>query len=435
MPAFHPSRRARARRTIPNARPALLVWIALLGGCPETENQRTQPYANQTDKSNGDAQLIGASACRQCHADVAEVHATHPHAAALSPVSGAAPELPVGPGVPDPPDGFEWSDISYLIGGNHRKACFVSSDGFILTTGVTGVATQYNLAFAPNGTTAGFAPLDPDSLDSRPLDFDEFSHRTTGPVDFDPSEPRNQDSRRGILGTWSEPGVQCEACHGPGGAHFSTADRRVVVHTDRIFVDGTGQQTCKACHSRPFGGGSTTILARNGFIRDQQQATELRASGGHSAFACTICHDPHRALSAGDGLRNTCTVCHGDATMGGHRGKVYRRSSDGYTESLACESCHMPYATLSAASATTSVAPTGRIGDVRTHIFRVSTTADADYRTFLTDDESAVRLDAQGRAAVTADYVCLRCHNGAGVFELTAARAAEIAPHVHDFPE
>ncbi|MCG3126900.1 MAG: hypothetical protein CHACPFDD_01755 [Phycisphaerae bacterium] len=416
---------------------ALLVpLLALFAGCPADDNQRDQPYANQSDKSNGGAALIGASACRQCHADIAEVLATHPHTSALSAVSGAAPELAIGPGVPDPPAGFEWSDIAYLIGGTARRALFVGSDGFVLTSGATGVDTQYNLAFGPNGTPAGFVPFVSDSAEPLALEFEDFSHRTTGPVEFDPGAPRNQDSRRGILGTWSEPGVQCEACHGPGGAHFRTVNREVEIHTDRIFVDSSGRQTCVGCHSRPFGSGGTTILAEGGFVRDQQQASELKASGGHAAFACTICHDPHRSLVQGEtGLRNTCTVCHTDVTMGGHRGKVYRRSSDGYTEALACESCHMPYATLSAGSAGPSVVPAGRIGDVRTHIFRVSAEPDADFRAFLTDDQAAVRLDAQGRAAVTVDYVCLRCHNGGGVFVLTASRAAEIAPHVHDFPE
>ncbi|NUQ50721.1 MAG: hypothetical protein HUU27_12510, partial [Phycisphaerae bacterium] len=80
------------------------------------------------------------------------------------------------------------------------------------------------------------------------------------------------------------------------------------------------------------------------------------------------------------------------------------------------------------------VGPAARVGDTRTHIFRIAADAGgAD--AFLTDNGTHVRLDAQGRASVPTDYVCLRCHNGIGnVFELTPARAAEIAARIHELP-
>ena len=110
-----------------------------------------------------------------------------------------------------------------------------------------------------------------------------------------------------------------------------------------------------------------------------------------------------------------------------HAGKVFRRA-DGYEEVLRCESCHMPYATRAGSS---NLFGLGRVGDVRTHIFRIST-APVDYQGFISAEGSVVRDDA-GRAAVSVDFVCLRCHNDSvdGLFSLSVERAAEIGQNLH----
>jgi len=43
-----------------------------------------------------------------------------------------------------------------------------------------------------------------------------------------------------------------------------------------------------------------------------------------------------------------------------------------------------------------------------------------------------VARDANGRAAVTLDFVCLRCHNGVGnAFELTVTSASAVTATMH----
>jgi hypothetical protein len=415
---------------------ALLGIGAVAGGCPRGEETNPPGFENSSDKTNGGARLVGASSCVQCHTEIAKLHATHGHAHALKPTQGGPPSYPEaapGAGVPNPPTGMEWTDIAYVVGGYRNSANFVGQDGYLLTTGTTGVDTRWNLKFPANGTIAGFAPYEPAAVAPMPFDYSCFQCHTTGAA-FDPDDPQNQDGRPGIIGTWSETGVQCEACHGPGGGHFRTNNGSVVIDTSRIFVDPDGSQTCVQCHNRPFDDRSGAILAREGFIQNQGQWPELRASGGHATFACTICHDPHRSLAVDHdaALRNTCSVCHHDATMAGHGGKVFRRGD--YSEPLGCESCHMPYATRNAHSATeATVGPLGRMGDTRTHIFRISTEA-TNYTGMLTADGKQVLRDSQGRAAVTVDFVCLRCHNEFGPFALTVERAAEIAGHIHELP-
>ena len=419
----------------PLAMAVAMTGAGLVGGCPPSPESNPPGYQNSADKSNGGARLVGASSCVQCHTEIAQLHATHGHAHALKTVQGGPPNYPPAPnaGVPDPPPGMAWTDISYVAGGYRNSANFVGQDGYLLTTGQTGVNTQWNLAFPPNGTVAGFVPFLPDATGPTPFDYSAFRYLTTGAA-FDPNDPHNQDGRPGIIGTWNETGVQCEACHGPGGGHFRTQNGTVVIDTARIFVDPNGSQTCAQCHTRPFDDQSGTIPASNGYILPPAQWPELRASGGHKSFACTVCHDPHRSLAAdrATALRNTCTACHSDMSMAGHLGNVFRKGD--YVETLSCESCHMTFATRQAHNATEAVVGSlGRAGDTRTHIFRIDTRP-IDFTGMFTPDGSRVLRDTEGRAAVTVDFVCIRCHNGGDLFELSVERAAEIAGQIHQLP-
>ncbi|MBL8880113.1 MAG: hypothetical protein JNG88_13425 [Phycisphaerales bacterium] len=429
-----------ARRITALGLPAIAAFT-LLGGCPPAPPGEADlpSFANGTDKTNASASYVGSAACKQCHSDIATIYANHSHAHAITTIRGAAPTFPNAAqtgGVPNPPDGFSWANISYVIGGYSKAARFINQNGEFLTTGLTSVLTQWNLPFDPNGANAEFASFLPAATGATPLDFNTFAPRTTGPVRRTDENPLSQDNRPGIEGAWFENGAQCEACHGPGGNHFFTAAGRVVIDRSRIFVDPSGDESCRQCHAYPFGDTSGEIAARDGFIAPLQQASELSASGAHARFSCTTCHDPHHSIVAdrGSAIRNECGACHSTQNMAGHRGAVFERGD--YRETLTCESCHMPFAVKDASSATAAVAgPAGRIGDTRSHIFRLSVEA-ADHTAFLTDDGGSVRRDPDGLARITVDYVCLRCHNGQGnVFSLTVARAAEIAGRVHDFPE
>lgn len=419
--------------------PIALIAAAAVGGCPGEGYPLIDGAlrANRQDATNGGAPFVGSSACRQCHSAYAEQHDQHGHAFALRPVLGTAPATPTfapRAATPEPPPGYAWTDVAYAIDGFAKSTAFVDADGFLITDADAGRAIHWLLAVPTNGTTPTFAPAGPMLPTPAAFDFDFFAARTTGPARFDESSPQFQDGRRGVRGTWHEAGVQCEACHGPGGGHFTAAGGQIRIDLSRIFVDADSSQTCAVCHARPFGSLSREILAADGFILDQQQWSELQASGAHARFACTVCHDPHRStlVDRAAAIRNDCTSCHRDTTMAGHDGETFARGD--YIEPLTCVSCHMPLATRSASTGTEQfTGGIGRIGDTRTHIFRISVD-DANPTAFLTADGAAVLRDEQGRAAVSVEYVCLRCHNGDGLFELTPARAAEIAGQVHRLP-
>lgn len=413
-------------------RKTLIAGTAGLAGACTPPAPVESDYANINDPTNRGAKFVGSASCVQCHANVAAMHQRGAHANALTPVLGEGPAFPTddaSAGVSDPPQGLSWRDVSWVLGGFRKGAQLLGVDGHFLTTGVSGVATQFNLDFPPNGTTAGYSDFLADRADPLPFDFATFRRVTTGAVAQDAAAPEFFEGRAGFLGTWSEAGVACEACHGPGGGHFSAEGSDVRIDRGAIFVDPNGASTCKTCHSGAFDASDRQIRTVGGFVAPFQQANELLASGAHASFSCGTCHESHQSSSVerAAAIRNECRACHADVNMALHDGKVFRRQ-DGYAEVLSCESCHMSYGVKRFSSGAFGL---GGAGDTRTHLFRINTQP----QTFAaaTDEAGNLRLDGVGRAGMTVDRVCLRCHNDAvdGLFSLTVARAAEIGPNLH----
>lgn len=405
------------------------LTLGLLAGCPlPPDDGATAIYNNTTDRTNDGATYVGSAACMACHSDIAANHSLHAHGNALKGIQDGTPTYPndaTWAGGFDPPDGKQWTDVAYVIGGHLRKAKFVDTDGFVMTDGVEGVNTQWNLAFPDNEATAGWTVHLADQVDPPPYDYDCFVCHVTGAVESDPGDPVFQDNRPGMSGTFVELGVQCEVCHGPGSNHAPNPGAR------DLFVD-TVSTTCRECHITSYKSEDTTLLASDGYIIEAQQWVELQASGGHAGFSCLYCHDPHVSANydTENAIINDCDSCHADYDMAFHEGVVFVRGD--YVEVMNCRSCHMPYATRAAtAAAAAVVGDDGWMGDTRTHVFRIDTD-EVDYETMFSADGSEVALDTLGQAAVTVDFVCLRCHNGLGnAYEFTVREASSIARSSH----
>jgi hypothetical protein len=308
----------------------------------------------------------------------------------------------------------------------------MDGNGYQITTGLTGQPSQWLISQPPVGITPQFAEYKPDATGPTSFSYSCIKCHTTGSMPQDESNPMFQENRPGFLGTWQEPGIGCEACHGPGSNHIPNPFARM------NFVDLDGSQTCGKCHGKPSDADRGDVSVSNGFISHNQQWDELRASGGHRGFQCGYCHDSHLSTTYDreNALRNQCPACHGEQNMALHKGKVFT-SATGYTETLTCESCHMPFAALVGNPVPPSVVGEfAHIGDIRSHVFRISSDQ-ADYHAALTPDGESLKLDSQGRAALTADFVCLRCHNSVSLpnIAFTPQRAGEIACCVHDETE
>lgn len=317
------------------------------------------------------AAYVGSKTCAQCHADKYQEFIESGHPFKLNKVVNGEPPKYFSDGkvnVPDTPAGWTWDDVSWVIGGALWKARWIDNDGYI----VTGDAVQYNLA---NGSWVAYHASDP--VGTKP--YNCGSCHTTGWVSIEDGGV-HQDGLPGMWGSFAEPGIGCEACHGPGGRHVATLSKTEI-------VKDTSSALCGKCHVR---GDPATIPASGGFIRHHEQYNEM-LSAGHKVLTCVTCHDPHvsaRREMPGAIVRE-CTDCHDPAE--------YKKPTNFHTQITECETCHMPHASKSA------VAVNKYTGDVRTHIFKINPAADGQ---MFNEDGSL----ANGATGVTLAYVCYQCH-------------------------
>jgi len=271
------------------------------------------------------------------------------------------------------PEGLTWDDISYVIGGNRTKALYLDDEGYIYT---------------PNRGENQFNVLTGEWVDyhaGQTVNYDCGSCHTTG---YDAGG--TMAGLPGITGSFALPGVQCEHCHGPG-------DEMASGNTDPAF--------CGTCHRNNVD--DNVISAAGGYILSEGQYNEFLA-GAHASRECVTCHNPHQ--NAEYGIVRECSDCH-TSIAASYAGTTMD------TYGVECKDCHMSYATLSAD-------PLGpHMGDTRSHIFYINTDPNAN---MFSADGSTVAMTG-GKAAVTMDFACQRCHTTAALGEL-----AKFAEDFHD---
>lgn len=334
---------------------------------------------NVTLQPMGSRVYVGSSACKSCHGTLYDEYQKSGHPYKISKVDGQPPSLPFS-SVPLTPAGYSWADITYLIGGYGWKARFVDRQGYI----ITGNAVQYNLA---NQKWAAYEAAK--SPGTKP--YTCGACHTTGWQATGAAGP-HQDNLPGMHGTFSEPGITCEACHGPGSNHVITRSA-ADIEVDR------SSEACGSCHFRDS---QHRIAAKvsngKGFIEHHEQYDEL-ISAKHAALKCVDCHNPHRStINKQGGVTRTCESC--------HAAQAAKKKHGSFIGGPTCVDCHMPKATKSATNTNVYQA------DLHTHIFKIKTDAVDQSDMWYTEGTGTF---AQGH--VTLDFACYGCHkdvNGVG---------------------
>ena len=154
-------------------------------------------------------------------------------------------------------------------------------------------------------------------------------------------------SSRGFNPAHAEAGLGCEACHGPGAAHASTADEKKIKGGGSIFNPATlapadSIDFCGACH-RTFGDVTQAANPANdsSVVRFQPYRLEKSRCWRETEDArltCVACHDPHRPLVREDtSYDKNCLRCHGSGmTSTTQAGKACPTGAK-----TRCVSCHM----------------------------------------------------------------------------------------------
>jgi len=89
------------------------------------------------------ADYVTSKVCASCHSDISDAVNMSGHAYKLNPVvNGQPPEYPFTE-VLNPPEGYTWDDITYVIGGFNWKARFIDKNGYIITGADENATTQH----------------------------------------------------------------------------------------------------------------------------------------------------------------------------------------------------------------------------------------------------------------------------------------------------
>lgn len=255
-------------------------------------------------------------------------------------------------------------EIKYTIGSQWKQRYLVQKDGIYYIA-----PTQFNI------DTSRWVNYHEKDWDKRPWLLKCGGCHATG-VNLDKE-------------SFEEPGVGCEACHGPGSHHAAlpateTFKKRATIVNPSKLTGGVAVQICGSCHNR----GTSTKHKGSGWAvgykpgralesyyksiqlgdkhlystglskgHHQQYIDWKRSKHADSGVSCLTCHVVHqlgnpqfhsKTKVEGDKL---CVSCHEQvAAVGAHSVHSFGN----------CANCHMPRVAKSAES-----------GDIRSHLFTV----------------------------------------------------------------
>ena len=140
-----------------------------------------------------------------------------------------------------------------------------------------------------------------------------------------------------------EPGVRCEACHGPGQRHVEAvasgqmAQANAAIRNPARLAGDELLENCGQCHRPPASSGQVIDWSDPWNVRHQPVylSRSACAQPGGQPLACMRCHDPHGPLSAEEARDNRrCLDC--------HEGRVPPAPVCRQAPGRACSACHMP---------------------------------------------------------------------------------------------
>ncbi|HXF64659.1 MAG TPA: multiheme c-type cytochrome, partial [Caldilineaceae bacterium] len=411
------------------------------------------------------ATFVGSAACQECHEDIYAAYAQSGHPWILNRIENGEPPAYPETAVDDPPEGYTWADISYVVGGYGWKALFLDQQGYI----ITGTA-QYNLensaldlgegwvevhasAFPEAAEAQGQvgqqepAQEQPQEAQPEPPQTGETQTEETPTPEAQPEEGAEAggqqsdeaaDSAAEPAGASSQQApassgiaYTCAQCHTTGyrpegnqhglpgligvwvedgvgceACHGAGSNHTNDPYLARMTIN-RDSESCGGCHSR---GDETVLEAQDGFILNYQQYDELFLSKKR-VMDCVDCHMPHEGARGGRRLsiRTSCETCHLENAD-------YQKISD--RRHAACVECHMPFASVSAVAD-----PTRNRADVRTHLMAINPRTLEQF-----DEDGAVAMPY-----LTVNFACKACHNeeGPGV-ALSDEQLMEVANGYHD---
>jgi Cytochrome c554 and c-prime len=155
------------------------------------------------------------------------------------------------------------------------------------------------------------------------------------------------------------PGVNCEACHGPGAEHVAAMNLQQGEQSATLIMNPArltpvaSVDYCGACHRTSV---DVSLMGVSGILTLRFPAYRLERSrcwgSGDARLTCIACHDPHQPLQRDlASYDKNCLACHSVA-RNAVRGQEHPAAAHGGhsricpVASKACVTCHMPQYTI-----------------------------------------------------------------------------------------
>ncbi len=227
--------------------------------------------------------------------------------------------------------------VQWAFGSGRHAVTFVSKmgGGAYLESRVSYYPEIGRLDFTPGRDNTEFGSLQQAAghINERAESFRCISCHTTGSR-MDPGEQEI------VLG---ELGVRCEACHGPGLAHFEAVkrgDRDRAAKAVGSFKRDSAEEVlrlCGKCHREPPQDSSRVDWKDPANTRFQPVGLSQSRCFRQGRLSCTTCHDPHTDARRADPrfYASICASCH-NSSKNPPAGLCLAETPGG------CVSCHMP---------------------------------------------------------------------------------------------
>jgi Cytochrome c554 and c-prime len=363
-----------------------LLFLATLPLARASQNFANRQQPTPDSGSDTRSGYIGTEACARCHAEIYEsyqqtamAHASGPALDALTQADFTHKESGIHYRIyseggqewlsfdrPGDPEVRGKRELLYFIGSGRRGRTFLfETDGFLFESPVNWYANKQMWDTAPAYQSAREIPLNlPAYASCLECHVSGMQPPLKGTENRYPDPPFTQN------------GVSCERCHGPGAAHASQMSVNPAVANSAIvssaivdsgivnpakLIPARRDEVCMQCHLegkvaieraghhvyeyRP--GDTLSDYIRYFVLAGSQNSSSIGAVSQVEALAqsqckkrsgdamsCTSCHDPHRSPSAGERVlhyRSKCVACHGAAFANKH-----------HTDHPDCVACHMP---------------------------------------------------------------------------------------------
>lgn len=314
----------------------LLVVLAvslLVIGCGQKEAENNPPAQEQQEQDKQQAETpetpevvevsyVGSQTCKSCHNDKYSGWEKTLHTKMIQDAK-ANPEVIIGDfskeGEPLSMAGVSKEDIKYTIGSKWKQRYVIEKDGALRILPMQWVVK-----------TQEWTPYHKDDWQDRAYEDLCIACHSTG---YNPE-----------VKEFVEPGVGCEACHGPGSEHAKSGDKSKIVNPanldPKLQVD-----VCGSCHNRGknVDGSREDALGfkpgekladfyvsgtpetkpdwfhENGDSKKHhQQYNDFIQSKHYTTvnLTCSTCHDSHGLNSEGQQLvkpaSELCASCHSD---------------------------------------------------------------------------------------------------------------------------